>query len=228
MTSATASATSAATRPRRIRLRPAPAVVLVPPSFSASDVASGARCSSGARPNTAPVASPIDEREREDAEVERDIRRARQALRIRRNQRAHAGDRDAKAERRAGERQQAPFDHELTQQPPASGAERACGRRTPCGATRRARAAGWRGSRRRSAARRRPRPAARTPRSARCRQSASAADRAAADGSSCPACAARWSAVAARAIVEGQPASSVSSSACALCSVAPSARRPIR
>ena len=130
MTSATASATSAATSARRIRLRPAPAVrrSCRLPSTPAT-VASGARCSSGASPNTAPRRQPDDEREREDAEIERDVRRTRQAVRIGRNQRAHADDarRPGPSAAPANESRQ-PFDHELTQQPPASRAERGADR----------------------------------------------------------------------------------------------------
>ena len=110
-----------------------------------------------------------------------------------------------------------PFDHELAQQPPASGARGAARtRELACGATRRAPAAGSRGWRRRSAARTRPRPAARET-AVRALPTICACRRIEPQPMvlRCPACAARASASARCAIDVGQPASSVSSSACA-------------
>jgi hypothetical protein len=124
MTSAAASATSAATSVRRARFLPAPAVVRCPPSFSATAVASGARCRSGARPEDRAGREADAERDCEHAEVERNVGRPRQALAIRGDQPAKADHRDAEPEDRARERQQTSLHHELPQEPPPPGAER--------------------------------------------------------------------------------------------------------
>ena len=90
-----------------MRLRPAPAVVRVPPSFSAERRRVRREVQQRREAEHRAGGEADDQRERENAEVERDIRRSRQAVGIGGDQRAHADDRDAEAERRAGERQHA-------------------------------------------------------------------------------------------------------------------------
>ena len=131
MTSTTASATSDITSPRRTQVRAPTPSSAGPTSFSEMLTTCSRRCSSGARPKSTPVTIEMASVNSEHDRVERDLGRSRQALRIRRQQRAQAGEAERGAERAAGERQHDPFGQELPQQPPASGAERRADRELP-------------------------------------------------------------------------------------------------
>ena len=129
MTRTTANATSADTSVLRTRARAAPAVERWPDSFSVMFTACCRRFISGAMPNNMPVTIETSSVNPRTPGSMRYLRRARDALRVRHDQRLQRGVAERCADRAADQRQEDPLGQELPQDRGASRAQRRADRK---------------------------------------------------------------------------------------------------